>query len=95
MNDYRDVFYQRYHTAFKRASLGEADYEFNNTKLVPLLRPWCRELERSQPCIDLGGGNGSLRHRRHCWERRELYIHSRNYERRSMYRGGTFLQALP
>ena len=66
MKDYREIFFAKY-TACSRLSLGDrgydaAGYEFADRRFIPLIQEWCRPLDRTQPCIDLGCGDGSLLH---------------------------------
>jgi 2-polyprenyl-3-methyl-5-hydroxy-6-metoxy-1,4-benzoquinol methylase len=59
---YRQRFYESYVSAFKSASLGDVDYAFSDSKLVPLLADWVAPLPRDSSCVDLGCGAGNILH---------------------------------
>jgi SAM-dependent methyltransferase len=60
--DYRRRFYEKYVSAFKGDLSKKADYAFSDSKLLPILQPWLRSVDRSAPCVDLGCGHGNVLH---------------------------------
>ncbi len=60
IKDYRIRFFEKYVSAFKGASPGVADVEFQKSKLEPLISDWVGNLSRDVPVVDLGCGSGGL-----------------------------------
>jgi SAM-dependent methyltransferase len=58
--DYREQFYGKYVTAFKKHTLGVPDIDKAYGKIFPLIADWVAGIERSAPIADLGCGDGRL-----------------------------------
>lgn len=61
-NDYRSVIYGKYVSEFKGRDRRTPNYEFGDSKLIPLLSPWIAGIDREKPCVDLGCGDGNILH---------------------------------
>lgn len=60
--DYRPFFYARYVSAFKSRLPVAPNYQFSDSKLIPLIKDWVRPIDRALPCVDLGCGDGNMLH---------------------------------
>lgn len=58
---YRQAAYQRYRATHPDKQ-DPVDYSRSDSKIIPLLNSWLLGRDRSQPCLDLGCGHGSLMH---------------------------------
>jgi SAM-dependent methyltransferase len=56
------VVYGKYVSAFKEETRAMPEYGFSDAKLIPLLKPWVSEIDRSVKCLDLGCGHGNILH---------------------------------
>jgi SAM-dependent methyltransferase len=60
--EYKEKLYKSYVSEFTRSGGSRPSYAFSDSKLVPLLVPWLRSLDRAAPCLDLGCGDGNILH---------------------------------
>jgi SAM-dependent methyltransferase len=60
--NYRTQYYSKYVTVLKNSDISDADYQHSDSKLIPLLKQWTRQLNQNALCLDLGCGHGNILH---------------------------------
>lgn len=60
--DYKEKVYKTYVSKFTQAEGHGSSYSFSTSKLLPVLWPWIKDIDRDAHCLDLGCGNGNVLH---------------------------------